>query len=82
MDKIFSVYDLKAQAYLPLFTAPTIAVGMRVFSDVVTQPGHIFGKYHADYMLYCVGDFDQATGRVTPCDPQHVAIATDFIKEA
>jgi len=79
MDKVFSVFDLKAQAYLPLFTAPTIAVGMRVFSDVVTQPNHPFGKYPADYMLYCVGEFDQNTGRITGNDPQHVAIATDFL---
>lgn len=81
MDKVFSVFDLKASAYLPLFNAPTTAVGMRIFADVVTSPGHQFGKYPNDFMLYCVGEFDQVTGKLFPCDPQHVAGAADFLSK-
>lgn len=56
--KIFTVYDSKAEAYLPPFFSATRGLALRSFTDAVNTAGHAFNRYAEDYTLFEVGEFD------------------------
>ena len=62
VQKVFSVYDSKAQAYLQPFHAINAAVASRMIADAVSQPDHNFNRHAADFTLFELGDFDDLTG--------------------
>lgn len=68
--EVFSVYDSKAQAYLPPFFLPKPAMAIRIFTECVNSPEHQFGKHPADYTLFHVGSFDDTDGDIISIDPQ------------
>jgi len=67
--KIYSVYDQKAEAYLPPFFLPAKGVAIRTFSEACNDPEHQFGKYPADYTLMELGTFDDSTALIDPYSP-------------
>lgn len=82
-QQLFTVYDNKARAYQQIFMAPTLAAGMRAFSDVVQDPNTSLAKHPADYTLVQVGEFNENSGILTPKPggPFPVASAKDFIPD-
>lgn len=60
---VFSIYDEKAEAFLPPFILPKEAQALRVFSDCVNSNDHQFGANPADYTLFRLGTFDDATAQ-------------------
>lgn len=60
--KVFSVYDQKAQAYLPPFFMHNTALATRAFRDAVNQPDHAFQRNPEDYLLFVVAEFDDSSG--------------------
>ena len=62
----FSIYDEKAQAYLPPFILPDTGMAIRTFGACVNSQEHQFGKHPADYTLYQIAEFDDDTGIPTP----------------
>lgn len=62
--KIFSVYDDKAEAFLPPFFAMTQGVALRTFHQAATDENHQFCKHAADYTLFEIGQFDENTGTI------------------
>lgn len=67
---IFSVYDSKAEAYLPPFYAHNAAVARRTMEQAVTDPNHNFRRYAEDYTLFEVGQFDDSTGNFIDLQPK------------
>lgn len=63
---LFSVYDIKAEAFLPPWFQPNIYMAKRVFGDCVNDDDHAFGKHPNDYSLFQVGVFDDETGQIEP----------------
>ena len=63
---MFSIYDEKAQAYLPPFILPETGMAIRTFGDCINSQEHQFGKHPADYTLYQIAEFDDDTGIPTP----------------
>jgi len=61
----FSIYDTKAQAYLPPFFMPTIGLGVRAFGDVLRDANSPLAKHPRDYELYKIGEFDDSTGHIS-----------------
>lgn len=61
---IFSVYDEKAQAFLPPFFLPQTAMAVRVFTDCINSDDHQFSKHPADYTLFLLGNWDDAEGAI------------------
>lgn len=59
---LFTVFDSAARAYLQPFFSSTVEEAIRSFREAVNTEGHQFNKFPEDYALYCVGEFDQATG--------------------
>lgn len=60
--KRFSVFDLKAEAFLPPFYAQTTGLAIRMFESAASDQNHDFHKYATDYTLFELGTFDQAKG--------------------
>jgi len=67
--QIYSVYDRKAQYYLPLFTMRGNADAIRQFTEIVTQSDTNVSKYPADYDLVRLGQIDLETGSIEPQYP-------------
>lgn len=62
--KVYTVMDSAVQAYLPPFTARAPGEALRMFEQSVQTPNHQFNRYAADYTLFEVGEFDDATGQI------------------
>lgn len=66
---IFSIYDSKAQAYLPPFFLPRKQMAVRAFAECCNSESHQFGKWPADYTLFHVGAFDDESGLIDSFPP-------------
>ena len=64
-QKVFTVYDSKAEAYLRPFFTPTKGLALRSFADAANDPREPVGKYPGDYTLFELGEYDDATGIIT-----------------
>lgn len=64
-QKIFTVYDSKAEAYLPPFYTQATGLALRSFEAAANKPDHDFCKYPADYTLFELGTFDEQTANFT-----------------
>lgn len=60
---VYSIYDSKAEAYLPPFILPKKAMAVRAFTDCVNSPTHQFGQNPEDYTLFELGSFDDQHGQ-------------------
>ena len=60
---VFSIYDSKAEAYLPPFILPKQAQAKRAFADCVNSDTHQFGQNPADYTLFELGNFNDEDGQ-------------------
>lgn len=55
---MYSIFDEKADAYLPPFMLPNDPMAVRTFCDCVADQTHAFGRNPADYTLFRLGTFD------------------------
>lgn len=79
ISEMFSVYDVAAKQYLEPFFAPTVDFAIRGFRSACETDGHQFCVYPEDYVLYKVGEFDGASGKLTTMDVTvRVALASAF----
>lgn len=62
MEKVFAVYDSKAEAYLPPFFAQTAGLAIRLFQQAANEDNHNFNKWSEDYTLFTIGEWDQDSG--------------------
>lgn len=60
MMQLYTVFDAKAEFFLPIFMARTDAEAQRMF---IGSLGDSFA-HRADYNLFCLGEFDQDTGHL------------------
>ncbi len=68
---LYTVYDQKAEAYLPPFTAQTIGVAIRMFDEMVNTKDHSFNKYPEDFTLFALGEYDDNTAIITLLETPH-----------
>jgi len=64
LKQIFSIYDLKAQAFYQPFFFDTIGQAKRIIHDFVQEDGHPFNKHPHDYTLFNLGTFNDNTGEI------------------
>lgn len=62
ISKVFTVYDGKAEAYLPSFNFNTIGQALRALADTVQQPDHPFAQHPEDYTIFEIATWDDSTG--------------------
>lgn len=77
--KVFSVRDLKAEAFLQPFFSPTSGAALRAFGDACDKPDSPFHSHPADYILFEIGSYDDFTGYLTSLSPvKLLSSAVDF----
>lgn len=80
-QQLFSVYDVKAEAYLPPFHCPNQAVATREFERLVNTEGHQFHLYPDDYVLFHLGEFDTQSGTITTkAAPISLGVGITYLK--
>lgn len=56
--QIFSVYDVKAEAFLQPFFVPSKGLAVRAFTDAANDDKHQFSQHREDFTLHHLGEFD------------------------
>lgn len=82
IHSMFSVYDQKADAYLPPWIMPRVSMAQRVFGDCVNSSDHQFSHHPEDYTLFHLGDWDDETGefRSLPSGKRSLGLALEYVK--
>lgn len=78
--QIFTVYDQKAESYLPPFYDKTKGSAIRSFSETVNTPDHQFNKYPEDFTLFLLGSYDDQHAEITTLPAKEsLGLALEFI---
>lgn len=80
MLKVYSIKDVKVDAFMTPFFIPTDGAALRAFADEAKNPdGNLF-KHPEDYVLYALGVWDDQLGILQPFDaPRSLGIATEYV---
>jgi hypothetical protein len=81
MVKIYSVKDLKAETFAQPWFQRNDALAMRAFGQIVENPETDWHKWHEDYSLYSIGEFNTETAEIIPHTPNQIANASDYISK-
>jgi len=69
----YTIYDNKALIYNSPFFQHNDAVAVRMFGELIADPSTSVGRHPGDYVLYCVGSYSDAHGRLDAVAPlRHV----------
>lgn len=80
MLRAYSIYDSKALVYHQPFFAPTNGAAVRMFADTANDMNTSIGRHPADYVLFCVGHYDDQVGAMTPYSPlEHIVDASALL---
>lgn len=80
--KIFTVYDSKAQSYLPPFYMQSTGQAMRTFEDECNNKESLFNKHPSDFTLFEIGSFDDQTALIEIYEAKtSLATAIECIKQ-
>ncbi len=78
--EIYSVYDSKAEAYLPPFFLANDGMATRIFESCANDSKHQFGAFPADYTLFRIGSFQDETAIITTSKTHtNLGIAIQFV---
>lgn len=71
--RAYSVYDRKALIYMQPFYALTDGAALRIVADAANDAQSALGRHPADYVLFCVGEYDDQKGLLSALAPlEHV----------
>lgn len=78
---VYSIYDEKAQAYLPPFYFDHHGQALRAFQSSLKDKNSNISQYPEDYSIYHLGEFNKVSGKFTSLnEPKYLNRATDFVK--
>lgn len=78
--KVFSVRDMKAEAFLQPYFSPTQGAALRAFGDACAKSDSPFYMHPNDYVLYEIGSYEDSDGLLSPVVPvKMLACAADFV---
>lgn len=66
---VFTVYDVKAEAYLRPFFVPTRGIATRTFENEVLNPESLMYNNPEDYTLFEIASFDDDNATFVPLVP-------------
>jgi len=80
MLNLYSVRDVKAEAYGAIICCPSVGLAVRSFSEACLDPKSPMALYPADFSLYELGTFDPNSGTVKGHKvPIYVASAVEML---
>lgn len=82
VQKVFSVYDAKVEAFMAPFFCVTTGQAVRMFSDAIQDEKTNFCKHPEDFALFELGTFDDAGGQLhSNATAKHVITALELAKK-
>jgi len=72
---IYSVYDIKCEAYLPPFVAPTDGVACRMVAANALVEGSDWNRFPGDYTLFRIGGWEADSGKLNQVS-QHTLLGS------
>jgi len=80
-NRAYTIFDTKSLTYSNPFYAPTTGAAIRIVSDAAQDPNSQLSRHPADFIVYCVGEYDDSNGVFLPIDPrEHVVDVIALIK--
>ena len=81
---LFTVYDEKAEVFLPPFFVHTIGIATRAFSDAINavNTDHQFSKHPQDYTLFKLGYFDDSTAEMVSDIKKSLGNGVEFVNQS
>ena len=76
---LFTIYDEKAEVFLPPFFVPTIGIATRAFVDCINSDDHQFGKHPSDYTLFQLGSFDDSNAELEHLPKKSIGNGVEFV---
>lgn len=79
--KVFCVYDAKVEAFLNPFYNRTQGEAIRNFTNLANDKDSQVSLHPADYFLYQLGEYNQATGQFENlAQPKSLGPAIEYVK--
>lgn len=78
--EMYSVFDVKAQAFGTPFAMQNDALAVRAFAEHCQNEEEMFFKYPEDFQLYRVGNFNQRTGETEGYKPELITTAIEQVQ--
>lgn len=85
MANLYSIFDTKANKYGPIISFENDNTAIRSFMEMLISgdKNSMLALYPTDYLLFCVGSFNQDTGLVEPVSaPAHIISGFECIQRA
>jgi len=79
---LFTIYDEKADVFMPPFFVPAVGLATRAFSDCINSETHAFGKHPSDYTLFQIGEFDDSVAEITNCEKKSLGNGVEFVSKS
>lgn len=80
--KVLTVYDSKAEAFLPPFYMRTTAEALRAFESTCNDPESNMSRYPEDYTLFEIGEWDDNKGQVSMYEAhKSLGLAIEYKKQ-
>lgn len=79
--KAYSIYDLKSAAFGAPFFFHQHGQAMRAVMDAAADANSMLSRHPADFALYCVGQWDDQTGRLEGSAPEQLGLVTAFLPQ-
>lgn len=76
--KLYAIRDSRAGFFLPVMEAHNDAHAMRTVYDALSHD-HPIVHHRDDYHLYCLGEYDNEAGQITPILPEPVISISEMI---
>lgn len=77
--RIYCVRDIKSESYGIPFFAENDRIACRSFCDLVADTSTVISRHPEDFTLVCIGDYDQFSSKILPCEPRFVSNAVDWL---
>lgn len=77
--EVYSVHDKAVKAFMQPFFSRSRGEAIRSFTEVVNTKDHQFQKHAADYVLFYLGRFDDASGLFEDVEPLRIVGAMDVL---
>lgn len=79
--RVYSIFDNKSLVYNPPFFAPTNGAAVRMFGDTANDMQTSIGRHPGDYVLYCIGHYDDQNAMMWPYSPlEHIVDASALLR--
>ncbi len=78
--RCYTIYDVKAEAYLLPFFQTKDGLAIRVVEEAVNDGKHQFCKYPEDYSLWRIGSYDEQSGTLVKDTPVMIIKCMELIR--